>query len=137
LNELLAAEEDVSEIKNDVLATELMPARDKDGWCQHPGIEQLLEDGDEDSELYIDGAKVAAAGYQYAFAYMTDELEEDHPAWVSYFENGEPACTQWEPNLPAGDGWRTVAIYDTDEGPAAMYVRELAHWDAERAANNK
>lgn len=91
----------------------------------HPGLDELMEDGSEDhDERYIDGAKVGAAGYKHAYSYMTDDVEDEHPAWIAYFEAGEPSCALWEPALPDGDGWRVVAIYDTEDGPAAMFVRE-------------
>lgn len=108
-----------------VLAVELTPARDAEGWMEHPGIQQLLEDGEDGAELPIDLEKVRGAGYEACFGLMDDELDDSHPAWVAYFEAGEGTCALWEPEPPEGLGWRLVATYDTDDGPAAMFVRPV------------
>lgn len=107
----------------DILAEELMPGRDAQGWVQHPGIEQLLEDGDEDDELGLDMDKVHEAGYELEHTLMYDELDDRHPAHLTYAVDGEPWCDEWEPELPRGAGWRLIAIFDTEDGPCALFAR--------------
>lgn len=36
------------------------------------------------------------------------------------------APTKWTLTPPAGNGWQLVAKYDTEDGPAAMFVRPNA-----------
>lgn len=100
-----------------------MPARDEEGYVQHPDLDLLLEEPAEDmtvdSDTPIDETKVRAAGFEPAYISMP----VDHPASRDYLEFG--TCIDWEPDAPEGDGWRLVAVYDTDDGPAAMFVRPL------------
>ncbi|MGE4408429.1 hypothetical protein [Pseudomonas sp.] len=49
-----------------------------------------------------------------------DDPDHDFCAWLA----------QWKPAPPAGDHWRLVCIQDTEDGPAALYVRPLALIDA-------
>lgn len=107
-----------------------MPPRDAEGFATHPDLEQLLCDPPLDTDgadLYIDPAKVSAAGFDAKCASMEQQLAEDHPAWQAYFEGGAPGCAGWDPQPPEGIGWQLVAIYDTEsgDGPAAMFVRAL------------
>lgn len=45
-----------------------------------------------------------------------DDPDHDFCAWLA----------QWKPAPPAGDHWRLVCIQDTEDGPAALYVRPFA-----------
>lgn len=111
---------------NQLLAAERMPARDEDGSVVHPDLELLMVDPPVgDDEQYIDADKVREAGYEAAYVTMDAQLAEEHPAYHRYFELGHGDFSGWEPEPPAGDGWRMVAAYDTDDGPAAMFVRPL------------
>lgn len=109
--------------ENTMLAPERMPARDEEGYVQHPDLDLLLEEPAEgmavDSDTPIDEAKVRAAGFESAYVSMP----VDHAGSRDYLEFG--VCTAWEPEAPHGDGWRLVAIYDPEDGPAAMFVRAL------------
>lgn len=116
--------------ENTMLAPERMPSRDENGFVQHPDLDNLLidppEGAEEDNaELPLDAAKFRNAGYDWAGVAMDAQLAEDHPAWHRYFTLGEPNCSGWEPDPPPGDGWRLVAIWDTEDGPQAMFVRPL------------
>lgn len=79
----------------------------------------------EDEERALDPL-VKAQGF--AFAVVDGEYpDEDHVA-------DEPdACAwlaNWKPAAPAGDHWRLVMVHDTEDGPAAVFVRPLALIDA-------
>lgn len=56
-------------------------------------------------------------------------LETDAPAEVAdrYFEAGSPDCSYWEPTKPEGDGWVLGAIWDTEDGPVAIWLRPMAN----------
>lgn len=116
--------------ENTMLAPERMPARDDEGWAAHPDLDLLLMDPPdgveaEDSEQPVDPDKLRAAGFDWKYFGMDSQLAEDHPAYHRYFDLGEPNCSDWEPEPPAGEGWRLVAIWDTEDGPQAMFVRPL------------
>ena len=106
-----------------ILSPSRMPARDADGWVYHPDLDNLLVDGDADDERPLDLAKVSAAGYEIEFVRMDADIDEDHPASVDYFDAGHATCTAWQPT-PPGEDWRLVAVYDTEGGPSAAFVRE-------------
>lgn len=42
----------------------------------------------------------------------------------SWFENGECDCSWWSPSKPAGDGWFVFGIWDTEDGPVCVWVRD-------------
>lgn len=114
-----------------ILAPERMPERDAQGWAQHPDLENLLQDVEDperidmDADVPLDLDKIKAAGYEAAFVLMADQRTETDAEWHRYFIEGEPDASGWEPDAPDGEGWRLVAVYDTEqgEGPAAMFVR--------------
>ncbi len=33
-------------------------------------------------------------------------------------------CTPWQPSKPAGDGWFTFPIHDTEDGPICVLLRQ-------------
>lgn len=117
-------------LQANLLAPEAMPPRDAEGWATHPDLDQLLRDptcpdGSVDEELYLDPDKVKAAGYTFATVALDAQANDDDLAYQEYFTFGQ-GCRLWEPDPPAGEGWRLVAVYDTDDGPAALYVQPLA-----------
>lgn len=93
-------------------------ARDKDGWWSHPGI----PDFDEDAELW--DAWKAAQGLETKYVMLESE-SDDHPAYVAYFDKADPTVAEWAPTPPAGDGWFTFSIHDTEDGPAWVWARRL------------
>jgi hypothetical protein len=40
-----------------------------------------------------------------------------------YFDQGEGSCAHWEPSKPEGEGWFTLAISNTDNGPICWWAR--------------
>ncbi|MGC1549865.1 MAG: hypothetical protein WA777_15190 [Rhodanobacter sp.] len=97
-----------------------LPARDKNGFTYHPDL-----DGDrwqlDAMEEYLDVAKFRAAGFETAsIDFEFDATSELVDSWI---ESGEPDCSAWNPSTPKGDGWLLIAIYDTEDGPIALYVR--------------
>ncbi len=37
----------------------------------------------------------------------------------------------WTPSRPEGDGWKLAAIYDTEDGPYALFVKPFPHQPAQ------
>lgn len=83
----------------------------------HPDLPSWPKDEDEERGI---GPLITAQGFavEVVFGeYPEDEGEEvDYCAWLA----------SWAPNPPAGDAWRLVCIQDTEDGPAAFFVRPLA-----------
>lgn len=88
----------------------------------HPDLPSWPKDEDEERGI---GPLVTAQGFalEAVFGeYPDDDGEEvDYCAWLA----------SWTPDAPAGDGWRLVCIQDTEDGPAAFYVRPLALIDSQ------
>lgn len=87
-----------------------------DDWAAtHPDLPQWPDDEERalDPLLAIQGfeARVVLDDYR-----DDDQGDFDHCAWLA----------KWEPEPPSGDGWRLVAVTDSEDGPAAWFVRPLA-----------
>ncbi|WP_156429864.1 hypothetical protein [Burkholderia sp. FL-7-2-10-S1-D7] len=89
--------------------------RDEYGMLTHPAIPAL----DEDVNYHT---FFAAFGIESTFVCM--ETDVDCDAYERYVESNDPNCSFWTPSTPAGDGWLLLEIYDTEDGPVALYVRE-------------
>jgi hypothetical protein len=107
-----------------LLAPEAMPARDAEGWVQHPDLDFLVVDGPDGADLPIDPEKMKAAGYEAFYIGLEHDQHEGQAAYDEYFKHGGNAA-RWEPRPPIGKGWRLIAIYDTDDGPYAMFVKAV------------
>ncbi|EML4851190.1 hypothetical protein RS414_001003 [Morganella morganii] len=92
------------------------PQRDEYGFWSHPEI-PAMEASDEVK------AWLNKNNLEYGRTNLEDDLDSDDPAWIAYFENGNPDCSLWQPTPPAGDGWIMAWITDTDDGPACVWVR--------------
>lgn len=90
------------------------PARDEDGMCVHPA---LMQTDDEANVLLL----LAAYGIRGALVGM----EDDAPAlYEAYSESGNADCSAWTPTPPAGNGWLLLGVWDTEDGPYALFGRE-------------
>ncbi|HFT6991359.1 MAG: hypothetical protein KH046_00615 [Stenotrophomonas maltophilia] len=87
----------------------------------HPDLPSWPKDEDEERGI---GPLITAQGFaiEVVFGeYPDDDGEEvDYCAWLA----------SWTPDAPAGADWRMVCIQDTEDGPAAFYVRPLALIDS-------
>jgi hypothetical protein len=90
--------------------------RDQNGWWTHPGV----PDFGESVERY--NAWKAAQGIETTYAELDSE-DDDHPVYVAYFENADTNISQWNPAPPAGDGWFTLSIHETEDGPIWVWAR--------------
>ncbi|WP_110685109.1 hypothetical protein [Salinicola aestuarinus] len=62
-------------------------------------------------------------GLEFSIVELESE-PEDHPAYISYFDEMDPDLELWEPNPPAGDGWILLSLHDTEDGAVQIWVRE-------------
>jgi len=99
--------------------------RDEDGYLTHPDF-PICDEGTHAGK-FLD-----AFGIEAKFVAM----ESDDPAAADrYFEAGEAHCSYWMPTAPEGDGWLLLEIYETEDGPCALYGRD--RYEAENAAKRK
>lgn len=89
--------------------------RDEDGMLSHPAIPYL--DEDVNYETFF-----SAFGIESTFVSMETDVDGD--AYDQYVESNDPNCGFWTPSTPAGDSWLLLEIFDTEDGPVALYVRE-------------
>lgn len=92
--------------------------RDKNGEWGNPEI----PDFGEDISAY--NAWLAEQGLETECKFLESE-DLDHPTYISYFEGGDPCFRDWEPSAPAGEGWFTLAITETEDGPAWVWARRV------------
>lgn len=89
--------------------------RDQDGMMSHPAVPNL--DEDVNYETFF-----AAFGIESAFVHMENDVDCD--TYDKYFASNSANCSFWTPSAPTGDGWLLLEIYDTEDGPVALFVRE-------------
>lgn len=92
--------------------------RDSCGWCCS---EELIG-----IETPIDFVRfVKDKNLEFKFVYLSCDVEEDHPAYISYFDNGGCDVSSWNPSKPDGEGWFIGGIYETEEDPVCAWFREI------------
>jgi hypothetical protein len=95
--------------------------RDDHGWLAHPDVPVCDEGTRVDKFL-------EAFGIETRFRSMESDLPDLHERWC---DEGLDDCSEWTPTRPEGDGWLLLEIYDTEDGPYAMFGRDL--FEAENA----
>lgn len=90
-------------------------ARDEMGCGDHPAI-PVLEEGMKPTQFF------EALGIELVGAMAESEMDTDaYDAMVEAVD-----YNVWTPAAPDGEGWALVAIFDTEDGPAAWWMREAA-----------
>ncbi|MTI73312.1 MAG: hypothetical protein FH747_06580 [Stenotrophomonas sp.] len=97
-------------------APERAPNRDEYGCFYHPDIPSW---DDEREESIAPLLKAQGFDLQCVPGDFSDEAMEE--GGERYWQE----MREWNPE-PEGDGWRLVAIYDTEYGPYSMFVKPLA-----------
>lgn len=87
--------------------------RDADGHLNHPAMPVV-----DENVCY--GEFLAAFGLECHVVFME---YDDAEAWERYGEGESSGCSYWTPSAPAGDGWSLLSIYDTEDGPQAVFAR--------------
>jgi hypothetical protein len=93
--------------------------RCKDGFWSHPGFPDFDENYSASRE-WMD-----AQGLTHSQTFLESE-DESHPAYHAYYEEECAGVVSWNPEPPAGDGWFTLSIHDTEDGPVWVWVRRIA-----------
>jgi len=92
----------------------------------HPDLPSWPKDEDEERGI---GPLITAQGFavEVVFGEYPDDDGEavDYCAWLA----------TWSPESPKGADWRLVCIQDTEDGPAAFFVRPLALIDSQAVGN--
>lgn len=94
--------------------------RDECGWWSHPGLPDL-----DEGQVAEYKAWLAAQGLVTTYKDLESE-DLDHPAYVSYYDQDSASVAGWNPQPPEGDGWFTISIHDTEEGPYWVWARRAA-----------
>ncbi|MDC9654375.1 hypothetical protein [Xanthomonas perforans] len=90
--------------------------RRADGTFTHPDLPTTGDETFQELEALID-----VQGYAAAFVDGSDALSEE-----AHDQGGElyfKELAAWNPSAPAGEGWLLASIDDTENGPAAIFVR--------------
>lgn len=94
---------------------EIPAMRDEAGYWTNPAYPDLGEDGDYKGWF-------AERGLEFVGHALESEGDE-HPAYQAYYDHAHHGCEQWRPTPPAGDGWYTISIHDTEDGPYWFWAR--------------
>ncbi len=97
-------------------APERAPNRDEYGCFYHPDIPSWDDEREESIAplLKAQGFDLQCVPGDFSYEAMEEGGER-------YWQE----MREWNPE-PEGDGWRLVAIYDTEDGPYSMFVKPLA-----------
>lgn len=92
---------------------ERLPPPDEDtGFFCHPDFAALI--GDDEISQDEGCERLAAIGWEGVYVSGDDLLSDDT---LDYDARG------WQPDAPDGDGWMLVSVFDTEDGPYALFVR--------------
>ncbi|WP_031823435.1 hypothetical protein [Vibrio parahaemolyticus] len=91
--------------------------RDKYGSWTHS---QLPDFGECCSYQQID-SWAEDKGIHVAIRHMENEIDEEHPAWKPFFEDGDASFAKWEPMPPTPKSF-LISLHDTEDGPVAWWA---------------
>lgn len=86
--------------------------RDKSCFAEHPEL-PVLDEGMKPRAFF------AALGIELKHTMAEDDLSIDEYDAISESED----WSAWTPRPPAGEAWKLIAIFDTEDGPAAWWAR--------------
>lgn len=112
----------VSKVSAGRMLQRIPVVRDQDGYFIHPDLRHfwlVTMDGTEHCTKEQWAALEARAGVKTQIYHLESE-NEDHPAYVSYFDKGNLDITAWDP-LPE-PGWWLIEIGDSEDGPYAVHA---------------
>jgi hypothetical protein len=93
-----------------------MPPRNQDGSVFHPDMDGI---GDEEFPMQ---PQLRAIGWDCTALSLVDDDAADPARREQYHDESEGNFSFWTP-LPPDPSWSLAAMYDTEDGPVALYVR--------------
>ncbi|HET8799666.1 MAG TPA: hypothetical protein VFN01_00645 [Marinobacter sp.] len=97
------------------------PERDEYGQWMHPQLEELFGDRElipaDEYKAWLQSHGIEACSAELEL----DECENDR-LQQTYFEDGEPDLSLWEP-APPGPEWAMLALVDTEDGAIVTWYR--------------
>lgn len=105
-----------------------LPPRDEYGMTFHPDLEDPRWEHPDLGEEYLSAEAILAAGFESR--HVAFEYDAPEELLNRYFEDGDAGVSDWEPTSPEGEGWVLVGIWDTEDGPYAMFVRRITEDEA-------
>lgn len=105
--------------------------RDETGCWWHPDMPEFDEGQEADWKAWIEqqGLVLSRSFLEY--------VSDDHPAYVAYFDNGDSDFSAWVDEPPEGDGWFTLAIFDSEDGPVWTWARRATDSHAGNGAKGE
>lgn len=96
--------------------------RDENGWWSHPDMPDFDEDVEKWRSWLLDQHIETDCD-------LLEYEEITHPAYVAYYENEACHVKEWDCRTPqrAADGWHTLSIHDSEEGPVWVWGRRIGH----------
>ncbi|APG52626.1 TPA: hypothetical protein U2J46_003011 [Providencia stuartii] len=91
--------------------------RDSMGYWVHSQIPET-----EDSNVFEEW--ITKNELDYTLTHMDCDLGCDDSIYKSYFEDGDINISNWEPSKPEGRGWFVGGIYETEDSPVCMWLRQ-------------
>lgn len=85
------------------------------GYWSHPQLPQFGEDREAFEAWFI------GQGLSVAWDEMEWSGSQDHPYWTQDAAH----CLGWEPEVPAGQGWFKLSIFDSENGPVCAWARRV------------
>lgn len=90
-----------------------LPPPDDEGWFSHPDLGPLF--GDDEITQDEAATRLEKRGWESCYVDGADVATDE--------ETGEYTGLPWEPERPQGEGWLLVSVFDTEDGPYALFVR--------------
>lgn len=92
--------------------------RDAKGMWMHPAFPWNELPDDTDITPYI-----RKWGYECRFIALDNDASDE--IVERYANSNDPDCSYWTPTPPKGNGWILGAIYDSEDGAMACFIRPI------------
>ena len=100
---------------NNELIQAVPVVRDEVGQWVHPAMPMFDEGQETEYRAWLD-----ANGLEITYKML--ESDPDHPLYDAWCD-GETDMSSWTPEPPTGEGWFTLSIHDTEDGPIWVWAR--------------
>lgn len=95
-----------------LFSADRQPPPDEEGFFTHPDFNAIFRHDEPSQDEVV--KRLALFGWEADYVSGDDLLDEKA---LDYDVRG------WKPEPPAGDGWRLISVFDTEDGPYALFVR--------------